>query len=260
MIVFAAIVPHPPESIPGIGNQESREAISKTLDSFEKLRIELEQVDPEIIVVISPHAHLEKYSFVINSSTELKGSFARFGLDEAFKYKNNIQLAEKLGYSCSLNELPTRLREDFLDYGALIPLYHLAKNISPQIIHLSFSLMDYSRHYKYGGIIQKIMDGEINSRVAIIASADLSHRLNEDSPAGFSPTAQEFDHKVIRYLGANDETSLMGMEMSEIEEAAECGLRSIIILLGILHGKKHEFKLLSYEGPFGVGYLTARLF
>lgn len=259
MIVFAAIVPHPPESIPGIGSEESHKAISKTLNSFEKLRMELEQSDPEIIVVISPHAYLEKYSFVINSSAELKGSFTQFGLDDVYKYKNNILLADKLSYACSLNELPTHLRGDFLDYGALIPLFHLAKNISPQVIHLSFSLMDYSRHYKYGGIIQKIMDGEIDSRVAIIASADLSHRLTQDSPAGFSPNAQEFDHTVIRYLGANDEASLMGMEMSEIEGAAECGLRSIIILLGILHGKKHDFKLLSYEGPFGVGYLTARL-
>jgi hypothetical protein len=31
----------------------------------------------------------------------------------------------------------------------------------------------------------------------------------------------------------------------------------VIILLGVLAGLKVESKILSYEGPFGVGYLVA---
>ncbi|EKE18457.1 MAG: hypothetical protein ACD_9C00333G0005 [uncultured bacterium] len=259
MIVFAAIMPHPPESIPGIGNEESLNAIAKTMDAFESLRVELEHADPDTIVIISPHAHLEKYSFVINSSSELKGGFDKFGLDEVYAYKNNIEIADRLAYACSINEIPVHLHEDFLDYGALIPLYHLAKNIKPKILHLSFSLMDYQHHYAYGQIIQKIIEEE-KGRIAIIASGDLSHRLTKDSPAGYSPNAQEFDHTVLRYLGAGDLASLMGMEKDFINEAGECGIRSIIILLGILHGKKSEFRMLNYEGPFGIGYLTARLY
>jgi len=42
-----------------------------------------------------------------------------------------------------------------------------------------------------------------------------------------------------------------------ISDAGECGLKSIAILLGILEGIKYEPQILSYEGPFGVGYLTA---
>jgi aromatic ring-opening dioxygenase LigB subunit len=51
---------------------------------------------------------------------------------------------------------------------------------------------------------------------------------------------------------------MMGLEEDVALEARECGVRSIIVLLGILHGKPYQFKLLSYEGPLGVGYLTAR--
>jgi AmmeMemoRadiSam system protein A len=41
------------------------------------------------------------------------------------------------------------------------------------------------------------------------------------------------------------------------EAAAECGLRSFIIMAGALNGKKVKSELLSYEGPFGVGYAVA---
>jgi len=43
---------------------------------------------------------------------------------------------------------------------------------------------------------------------------------------------------------------------SLVADAGECGLKSIVILLGILEGIKYEPELLSYEAPFGVGYLT----
>jgi len=42
-------------------------------------------------------------------------------------------------------------------------------------------------------------------------------------------------------------------------EAGECGLRSFCFLLGILEagGIDWQPEILSYEGPFGVGYLVA---
>ena len=42
-------------------------------------------------------------------------------------------------------------------------------------------------------------------------------------------------------------------------EAGECGLRSFCFLLGILEESRINYKpeILSYEGPFGVGYLVA---
>ncbi|MFH1207865.1 MAG: hypothetical protein V1668_04725 [Patescibacteria group bacterium] len=41
-----------------------------------------------------------------------------------------------------------------------------------------------------------------------------------------------------------------------MEEAGECGLRSIIMLLGMLNTVSYEPELYSYEGPFGVGYMV----
>lgn len=261
MIVFAAIMPHPPMSIPGIGQADDFKMLKKTLDSFETLRLGLEKADPDTIIIISPHAQMEDYQFVINSSSELAGSFGKFGLDEVFVYKNDVEIADKLKYICTMNDVPAHLHAGFLDHGALIPLYHLTKNIKPMVVHLAFSMMDYSRHYRYGELIRKVVDGidAVGKRVAIIASGDLSHRLTPDAPAGFSPSANKFDSDIIHYLGENQIVGIMNMHEDIAREAAECGIRSIMILLGALHEKSHGFDLLSYEAPFGIGYLTARL-
>jgi MEMO1 family protein len=258
MIVFAAIMPHPPESIPGTGNSEKMDVIRKTLDAFEQLRIGLEQADPETIVIISPHAYSEPYFFVINSESVITGNFSKFGLDETYTYKNDIEIADNLDFFCTMNDLPAHLHANFLDYGTLIPLYHLTKNIKPRVVQLSLSLMDYESHYKYGETLQKVIN-DSGKRVAIIASGDLSHKLTPDAPAGFSPNAKRFDADVLHYLGSNDTVSLMNMDKQAIAESAECGIRPIVILLGALHGKNYAFKLLSYEYPSGIGYMTARL-
>jgi AmmeMemoRadiSam system protein A len=44
------------------------------------------------------------------------------------------------------------------------------------------------------------------------------------------------------------------MDKNLIENAGECGLRPIIMVMGALDGKQARSEVLSYEAPFGVGY------
>ena len=90
-----------------------------------------------------------------------------------------------------------------------------------------------------------------------MASGDLSHRLTKDAPAGYSAKGKEFDQKLISLLKAHNIQDILNLDSSLVEEAGECGFRSILIILGILNQLDCKFDALSYEGPFGVGYLTA---
>ncbi len=224
---------------------------------MEKLREDLEKENPDTILIISPHAPTDPNGFLINSEAELKGSLIDFGLDEDFSFKNDYELMEKIGYQTGLAGITVHFHESFLDHGALVPLHYLTKNLKPKIVHCSFSFLDFKTHYKYGEIIGKILR-ESDKKIAVVASGDLSHRLTPDAPAGYSPKGKEFDDKLIELLSKNDINGILNLDPELIEEAGECGLRSIIILLGILQGK-YEFCCLNYEGPFGVGYLAAEL-
>jgi len=95
-------------------------------------------------------------------------------------------------------------------------------------------------------------------RYGLIASGDLSHCLKKDGPYGFYPEGPKFDQKLIESLKERDITTFL--KLGEIfPQAGECGLRSFSFLLGILEAAKVDWQpqILSYEGPFGVGYLVA---
>lgn len=254
MIIFSAITPHPPIIIPGIGRKEDLKLTEKTISAMEALRQELEKARPDTILVISPHAPIKYRSFGINSAEPLQGDLLSFGLNKSFIFSNDREIAEEIHRSCAVSHF----YQNSLDHGALVPLYYLTKNIKPQLVHLSFSLLDFSSHYGYGEAIGEIC---LNSpkRIAVIASGDLSHRLIPDAPAGYSPQGKKFDEKIKELLAEKRIKEILDLDHEFVEKAGECGLRSFIILLGILKGE-YRFDLLSYQGPFGVGYLTARLY
>ena len=256
MIVFSAIMPHPPLIIPEIGSEGDRKKVQKTISAMEKLREDLEKSDPETLIIISPHAEMESERFVINSADPLRGSFIDFGYDKIYDFKNDFEAIDRITYFGNMSGMPTHLHESFLDHGALVPLHYLTKNMRPKIIHLAFSMLSLETHYEYGKTLAKMCCDD--RRIAIAASGDLSHRLIPEAPAGYSKKGKEFDELLINLLKKADTKGIIDLDEDFVEEAGQCGLRSVMILLGALEGK-YNFNLLSYEGPFGVGYLTASL-
>jgi len=121
---------------------------------------------------------------------------------------------------------------------------------------MSYSLLDFKTHYVFGQKLKEIIFSS-NKKIALIASGDLSHRLTFDAPAGYSPQGRIFDEQLIKFLRKKAFKKIVNFDSSLVEEAGECGLRSILILLGVLDQVNYKPEILSYEGPFGVGYLVA---
>ncbi len=257
MIVFASIVPHPPLSIEGIGTKNEISSLRKTLKAFNDLRVGLEKAKPDTVIIISPHGEMEDYNFVINSDSTLKGDYSRFGLNRSFEFKNDNDIVSQIVYCCEMIDMFVHTHDSSLDHGTLIPLNHLLKNINPNVVHMSFSLLSYEKHYEYGELISNVLENS-KKRIAVIASGELSHRLKPKSKAGYSPKGMLFDQLMLKYLAENNIKALLSMENKMIKDVAECGLRSFLVVLGMIHQKKYKFNMLSYESPFGIGYLIAR--
>ena len=113
-----------------------------------------------------------------------------------------------------------------------------------------FSLIE---HYRFGEAIAQAA-AALKRRVVIIASGDLSHKLKEEGPYGFVPEGPQFDQKIMEVLSRADFTSLLEFDPVFCEKAAECGLRSFVVMSGAFDGLEVKAAKLSYEGPFGVGY------
>jgi aromatic ring-opening dioxygenase LigB subunit len=93
-----------------------------------------------------------------------------------------------------------------------------------------------------------------------VASGDLSHRLKPGAPAGFNPRGAEYDQLLVKLLRDGRVEDILDFDLRLVEEAGECGLRSFVIALGMLDGETFKTEIISYEGPFGVGYLVAALY
>jgi len=174
------------------------------------------------------------------------------------KVKNTIDELEKLG-----NKLRDAKPDSIVissphpEWGFNVPLFFLAKDFKGEINNYLTDLKEPEFYFEKGREIYKEKIKNQKSKFALIASGDLSHCLKEESPYGFHPEGPKFDEDLIKALKEKDIKKIFKLD-NLYPEAGECGLRSISFLLGILEesGQNWKTEILSYEGPFGVGYLV----
>jgi aromatic ring-opening dioxygenase LigB subunit len=253
--------------IPEVGGTELAK-IKATVQAAQDAAEALAARNPQTIIVITPHGPVFGDAVSISVHPRLKGSLAGFGVPEValgfetdgLLVRHILRKAERLGIN--IVELTDELAKTYrfslqLDHGALIPLYYLHKaGFRGQLVHIAMGMIPYEEMYTMGKAVQAAV-GMVDKRVAVIASGDLSHRLTPDAPAGYNPRGAEFDRQVVAAVGNLDVKALLNMDETLIEEAGECGLRPIYFLLGVLGGLEARGRVLSYEGPFGVGYAVA---
>lgn len=253
-IVYGAIMPHPPILIPEIGAGRLKEA-KESVKGLEEISRRLKAKDIDTIVVITPHGDVGQASVPVYTGHVFEGSFSMFGMgNPIFSFKGDSELALAVIKDC---DFASSCPETLLDHGVLVPLYYpQAAGVKKPILPIAVAFMSLSRLFEFGKSLAKTVK-RLDKKVAIIASADMSHRLTPDAPAGFSPRGKEFDNKLVELVKAYDVSGILNFDEMLAEEAGQDALWSIAILLGALDGLKVKHEVLSYEGPFGVGYMTA---
>ncbi|WP_246565853.1 AmmeMemoRadiSam system protein A [Tissierella carlieri] len=267
-ILGAYLFPHPPIIIPEIGKGEEKK-IQKTMEGVKALSIDIKEKSPSTIIIITPHGPLFSDAISISIEKDLSGNFGNFGHSELkFKFENNLSLVKKIiNNSLEAEIMVAGVDESFakrykvereLDHGALVPLYFVDKEYENyKLIHITYGILSPKELYKFGRAIQSaIIDSD--EEVVVIASGDLSHRLSNDGPYTYSPKGKIFDEKIIDILKENRLEDIVTFDLELAEAAGECGLRSLMIATGIVDGYKLKSEIMSYEGPFGVGYCTAK--
>lgn len=215
-IIFASICPHPPIILPDVGSPEDRAKVKNTIEALEKLGKELEKKNPDKIIISSPHPD--------------------WGIKVPLHFLNSIrQLADKIQNYQHPNT-------PVIEPGTIYPI--LTTMDSPK------------QHFEWGKkFYLKIKN--LKLKIALIASGDLSHYLKTDCPYGFHSDGPKFDNGLIKVLKKKDIEKILKLDKL-YPKAGECGLRSFCFLLGILEASdiNYQPEILSYECPFGVGYLV----
>ena len=268
-VVIGCLMPHPPIVIPDIG-RDNLNRVTSTTDAMLKVAEQVAQAEPDALVFISPHSAGFTDSIAVRANPILEGSFAGFGSPEVrFSKKNDLAFVEELVIAANDFDLSVTkvghgyldlMGSDELDHGVLVPLYYLNTTMPGlPIVSISIDYSGFDEHYALGMAIQRASNF-VPERVALIASGDLSHRLIPGAPAGYDPRGVDFDAKIEEIFDTGYFDELPKLDPSLIEAAGECGLRSIYALAGAFNGLEIKTKVLSYEGPFGVGYMVAEVY
>lgn len=256
----AFIVPHPPLIIPEIGGGQEKK-IKKTIDAYEKISQKISEIKPDTIVLTTPHSVLYSDYIHISPGDGAKGNFREFGeVEVGMKAYYDAEFVKVLSLLAEENNIHAGTlgeKRKTLDHGVMVPLYYVNKYYNDyKLVRISISGLSFIEHYKFGKCIKQAAE-ESDKNVVFIASGDLSHMLKDEGPYGYREDGPIFDREVTDAMRSSDFLQFLKFDEEFCEAAAECGLRSFITMAGALDGKKVKADLLSYEGPFGVGYAVA---
>jgi aromatic ring-opening dioxygenase LigB subunit len=221
MITFAGLSPHAPIFLPEVGSPEDREAVKNTITSLESLGASLKKAKPEIIIISSPH-------------TDWGINVPLYFLDPPASFK-------VVDY-----QTPDEIIIDPTRKSIIYPI--ITTLDSPQ------------QHYQWGQTLYNDLLKNCALNIALVGSGDMSHCLKIDGPYGFHPDGPQYDQALAEALKKKDIATIWQLD-GLYPEAGECGLKSFTFILGILEaaGLNYQPQILSYEGPFGVGYLVANI-
>jgi AmmeMemoRadiSam system protein A len=258
-LIKAYIVPHPPLIVPDIGKGEE-EHILATRIAYKKIAEEIGVIKPQTIIISSPHAPSYYDYLQISSGSAFNGNLRKFNSSEQFSGKYDEELISEINKLMQSIAFPAGTlgkKNDTLDHGTMVPLYFINQRYTAyKLVRIAISGLPLKTHYEFGKLLQKVIEQSKES-IVYVASGDLSHKLLKSGPYGFSEEGITFDKAIQNIVNEGNLAKLVDFNETFLHKAAECGLRSFAILAGVLDNYSYSSSLLSYEGPFGVGYLVA---
>jgi aromatic ring-opening dioxygenase LigB subunit len=257
----AVLMCHAPIVIPEIGAERATECADSTRTMAELADV-LMSDGPDVLIVLSPHTPRLSHSFSWVDGPMLTGSFERFGFPELHaEFPNARSVAQSLERQCREEGVALEGTSSFsLDHGAMVPLEFMKRaGWSGDTLVIGFPYRP--SHVDCRRLGRAIAQGAQASgqKWALLASGDMSHRLIPNAPAGFHPDAQSFDDHMVTSLTARDLNEAVLVDEDLRALAAEDVVDSLEIASAAINFDGSEVDLLSYEGPFGVGYMNAVL-
>ena len=253
----AYMVPHPPMIVPQVG-RGSEKQVAETIRSYEAVAAEIAAIRPETVIVTSPHAVMYADWFHISPGKEARGDLGRFGAPEAsFRETYDAELVQRICALAKEAGFPAGTegeKDRRLDHGTMVPLYFIEQRYKDfRLVRTGLSGLSLTEHYAFGQIIQRAVE-ETGRKVVLVASGDLSHKLQEYGPYGFAKEGPEYDERIMDAAGRAAFGEMLAFDEHFCEKAAECGHRSFVIMAGALDGLEVEAKAYSHEDVTGVGY------
>ena len=256
-VIAGFMVPHPPMIVPAIG-RGSEAQVKETTAAYEKVAEEIAEIEPDTIVISSPHSIMYTDYFHISPGKGAMGDFGDFGAPEvAFEETYDEELVQEIcreADECRFRAGTLGERDKALDHGTMVPLYFIRQKYKGgKIVRLGLSGMPLTEHYALGMMISSAVN-KLGRKAVYVASGDLSHKLKDYGPYGFAEEGPVYDERIMDVMSRGAFGELFDFDETFCEKAAECGHRSFVIMAGTMDGRSVKAEQYSHQDVTGVGY------
>lgn len=259
-IPCAVLMCHAPIVIPQIAGRRAPECARTTAAMSQAASLLLRHA-PDVLVIISPHTPRDRRRFGVVASPSIRGDFGRFGAPTVgLSLPGSPRAARALEQAAGERGLGVwQPPGDDLDHGALVPLHFMVEAgwHGPTLL-LALPYPGTGTEASMGLAIASTAQ-RLGERWCVLASGDMSHRLQPDAPAGYHPAAHEFDAAFRASIEAGDLRRACSVDPALRDIAAEDVVDSTSVAAAALGYVARGHRGLDYEAPFGVGYLAAVL-
>ena len=129
-ILAGFMVPHPPMIVPAVG-RGSEKQVEKTTRAYEQVAEEIAALQPDTIIITSPHATMYADYFHISPGKSARGDFGQFrAKQESFQVDYDMELTALISALAREKGFPAGVmgeRDKKLDHGTMVPLYFIRK-------------------------------------------------------------------------------------------------------------------------------------
>lgn len=260
MLCAGYIVPHSPLLLPMI-HEEVHDQLQDTINAYHKTAKEIGEFHPDTIVIISTKAPGYKDYIHIAPGEQAVGNFAKYDHREyAIAVEYDSVLVNQICSLARRNHLPAGKRGDdaeTLDSGTMVPLFFINQYMSGhRVVRISISDVDKDQLDQLGQCITAAAE-DIDRRIVIIVSGELSKRLSSESPYGFAEEAGVFDQFLLTSIKDNDFESWDHINSDIIQLSGQTILPALCIFKGAIKETLFRSTVFSYEAPFGIGWMVA---
>ncbi|MBR5740914.1 MAG: AmmeMemoRadiSam system protein A, partial [Firmicutes bacterium] len=172
-ILAGFMVPHPPMIVPEIG-RGSEEEVLETTRAYERVADEIAALEPETIVITSPHSILYADYFHISPGRGASGSFRAFRAGNVkFDETYDTELVRRIAALADAEDFPAGTlgeRDSELDHGTMVPLWFIRKKYTGgKIVRIGLSGLPLTDHYRLGELIRQAVE-DTGRRAVFVAS------------------------------------------------------------------------------------------
>ncbi len=249
--------PHPPLIIKEIGRGREKE-IAETINNFNRMAREIEEINPDTIIVISPHAPSFLNRYYLPLDDYYINNMLRFNFNKEIKIPFDKELINKINnYNNHLGIDASPTLDITKDHASYIPLYFILERYKNfKVVLLGMNSNSEEDNLYLGKLINKSIN-DLKRKAIVIVSGDLSHALSNNAPSPYTPYGKIYDEEIIKIIKSTRLDGFINLDRNLKINSANCAMLPLEIMAGITSNLNLKLDYYSYEAPFGVGYLFA---